>query len=158
MPPSLRPASAFKTLSIYSFTDLESRLKIVVQMPGNQLFRMRGESASRSGAAAQPRRPGPILRRSGFEGQAGRAPRGLRKRAAQRRGYTAKAAGTHSSPKRLRRASRPRSQGAAPARRTAARLHPAPSALNIRLESGRPRPPNKYDEGMSPAEGSIPDL
>ena len=36
---------------------------------------------------------------------------------------------------------RPRSQGAAPARRTAARLHPAPSDLNIRLEDGRPRPP-----------------
>ena len=33
------------------------------------------------------------------------------KRAAQRRDYTAGAAGTHSSPKRLRRASRPRSQG-----------------------------------------------
>ncbi len=31
--------------------------------------------------------PGPILRRSGFEGQAGRAPRGLRRLAAQRCGY-----------------------------------------------------------------------
>jgi len=42
------------------------------------------ECAPHSGAATLPGRPGPILRRSGFEGQAGRAPRGLRRRSAHR--------------------------------------------------------------------------
>ncbi len=40
------------------------------------------------GAATQTGRSGPILRRSGFEGKPAALPRGLRRRAAQRRGYT----------------------------------------------------------------------